>query len=157
MPWTEEPGGLQSIGSQRVRREWTTKHTHVGIPGHFSSLVFASTVLTFSVIGKMHVFLAKECRDWPVSLFGKLREEEWIQSSPYILILRLTWEVKTQWDGQLPMLRTAEPTDIVIALVCNLKFNDSSLQTVTGLWATWGRGPCLLPVVTASPTYPSAS
>ena len=23
-PWTEEPGGLQSIGSQRVRHDWTT-------------------------------------------------------------------------------------------------------------------------------------
>ena len=25
-PWTEEPGGLQSMGSQRVRHDWTTKH-----------------------------------------------------------------------------------------------------------------------------------
>ena len=23
-PWTEEPGGLQSMGSQRVRHDWTT-------------------------------------------------------------------------------------------------------------------------------------
>ena len=27
IPWTEEPGGLQSMGSQRVRHNWTTK-TH---------------------------------------------------------------------------------------------------------------------------------
>ena len=25
-PWTEEPGGLQSMGSQRVRYNWETKH-----------------------------------------------------------------------------------------------------------------------------------
>ena len=25
IPWTEEPGGLQSMGSQRVRHEWATK------------------------------------------------------------------------------------------------------------------------------------
>ena len=25
IPWTEEPGGLQSIGSQRVRHNWATK------------------------------------------------------------------------------------------------------------------------------------
>ena len=25
IPWTEEPGGLQSMGSQRVRRDWATK------------------------------------------------------------------------------------------------------------------------------------
>ena len=24
MPWTEEPGGLQSMGSQRVRQDWVT-------------------------------------------------------------------------------------------------------------------------------------
>ena len=25
-PWTEEPGGLQSMGSQSVRHDWATKH-----------------------------------------------------------------------------------------------------------------------------------
>ena len=30
IPWTEEPGGLQSMGSQRVRRDLVTEdaHTH---------------------------------------------------------------------------------------------------------------------------------
>ena len=28
IPWTEEPGGLQSLGSQRVRYNWATKHAH---------------------------------------------------------------------------------------------------------------------------------
>ena len=26
IPWTEEPGGLQSMGSQRIRRNWVIKH-----------------------------------------------------------------------------------------------------------------------------------
>ena len=26
IPWKEEPGGLQSMGSQRVRPEWATEH-----------------------------------------------------------------------------------------------------------------------------------
>ena len=26
-PWTEEPGGLQSMGLQRVGHDWTTNHT----------------------------------------------------------------------------------------------------------------------------------
>ena len=26
IPWTEEPGGLQSMGSQRVRRDWRLTH-----------------------------------------------------------------------------------------------------------------------------------
>ena len=26
IPWTEDPGGLQSMGSQRVRQDWATNH-----------------------------------------------------------------------------------------------------------------------------------
>ena len=29
IPWMEEPGGLQSTGSQRVRHDWATSHTHM--------------------------------------------------------------------------------------------------------------------------------
>ena len=28
IPWTEEPGSLQSMRSQRVRQDWLTKHTY---------------------------------------------------------------------------------------------------------------------------------
>ena len=31
IPWTEEPGMLQSMGSQRVSHDWATKHTHIYI------------------------------------------------------------------------------------------------------------------------------
>ena len=27
IPWTEEPGGLQSMGSQRVEQDWETEQT----------------------------------------------------------------------------------------------------------------------------------
>ena len=27
IPWTEEPGGLQSMGLQRVVQDWVTKHS----------------------------------------------------------------------------------------------------------------------------------
>ena len=29
IPWTEEPGGLQSTGSKRVGHDWATKHSTV--------------------------------------------------------------------------------------------------------------------------------
>ena len=31
IPWTEEPGGLQSVGSLRVRHDGATKHSTGGI------------------------------------------------------------------------------------------------------------------------------
>ena len=40
IPWTEEPGGLQSMGSQRVRHDWVTEHTHIGVQREQKSLVF---------------------------------------------------------------------------------------------------------------------
>ena len=30
IPWTEEPGGLQSMESQRVRQDLATEHTYTG-------------------------------------------------------------------------------------------------------------------------------
>ena len=38
-PWAEEPGGLQSVGSQGVGRHWATKHSTVCLYG-FSSYCF---------------------------------------------------------------------------------------------------------------------
>ena len=34
IPWTEEPGGLQSMGSQRVGRDWAGAHMHTHIHTH---------------------------------------------------------------------------------------------------------------------------
>ena len=34
IPWTEEPGGLQSMGSQKVRHNWMHTHTHTHTPLH---------------------------------------------------------------------------------------------------------------------------
>ena len=31
IPWMEEPGRLQSMGSQRVRQDWATEHAHTDI------------------------------------------------------------------------------------------------------------------------------
>ena len=32
IPWTEEPGGLQFMGSQRVRHDWVYKHSTAAKP-----------------------------------------------------------------------------------------------------------------------------
>ena len=43
IPWTEEPGGLQSMGSQRVRHDWATdthRHTHTDTHTHTELLAY---------------------------------------------------------------------------------------------------------------------
>ena len=29
IPWTEQPGRLHSMGSQRIRHDWATEHAHI--------------------------------------------------------------------------------------------------------------------------------
>ena len=43
-PWTEEPGGLQSMGSQRVGHDWATKHS--------TGLTFTSPKVLSALINK---------------------------------------------------------------------------------------------------------
>ena len=38
IPWTEEPGGLQSMGSQRVRHDLATDYTQVFLKLEFEGL-----------------------------------------------------------------------------------------------------------------------
>ena len=44
IPWTEEPGGLQSKGSQRVRHDWASEHinTHVIFKTIYDKICFIS-------------------------------------------------------------------------------------------------------------------
>ena len=65
IPWTEEPGGLQSIGSQRVRHDWATSLSFFlsfflsGINysmqnlQFFPSPIFSKLVLEEATIGKI--------------------------------------------------------------------------------------------------------
>jgi len=48
IPWTEEPGGLQSMWSQKVRHNWVTEYTYISLFKSFHML-FNSTWL-FAVL-----------------------------------------------------------------------------------------------------------
>ena len=60
IPWTEEPGGLQSTGSQRVGHDWATSLTHsylheipkIVSPKYFNTYGFFSFSLLAYVIGE---------------------------------------------------------------------------------------------------------
>ena len=47
-PRTEEPGGLQSMGLQRVRHDWATKH-NIDLVKNFPSLMWNSRYFLFSI------------------------------------------------------------------------------------------------------------
>ena len=49
IPWTEEPGGLQFTGSQRVGHDWATS-LHLAWNGPLLSLIFLKRSLVFSIL-----------------------------------------------------------------------------------------------------------
>ena len=50
IPWSEEPGGLQSMGLHRVGHSWVTKHTHILFPILFQYVLSQSIV--YSSLGQ---------------------------------------------------------------------------------------------------------
>ena len=55
IPWTEEPGRLQSLGSQRVGHHWACTHTHL-VGRHLGFLVFTITHKL-----EMNIFIYTSC------------------------------------------------------------------------------------------------
>ena len=47
IPWTEKPGGLQPMGSQRVRHDWACSHTHTHMHTHGDKLAQVIQPLNF--------------------------------------------------------------------------------------------------------------
>ena len=61
--WTEEPGGLQSMGSQSVRHDWAHTHTHT----HTHTSIWAAiTNMIEWVAYKQHKFISNSSRVWAV-------------------------------------------------------------------------------------------
>ena len=47
IPWREEPGGLQSMGSQKVRHDFATVHTRAVLISNFSVVSQVMFLLSF--------------------------------------------------------------------------------------------------------------
>ena len=71
-PWTEEPGGLQSMGSQRAGHDWVAKHNI----GHIYNFIFFWCV---------DVFITK----YFCLFLGKLFDSEYILSDASIVTLAI--------------------------------------------------------------------
>ena len=70
IPWTEEPGRRQSMGSQRVRHDWATELNWTELKPRQFSLIFSNS-------GNLKSLLYARRRKWqptPVLLPGKFHE-----------------------------------------------------------------------------------
>ena len=108
IPWTEEPGGLQSMGSQRAGHNWVT-NTHMNhreillkcgfwFKTWFLSGAWGSAFLTISQVMLMltteHTLNSKAYETWEMRRFwvgvedlptrGKWHEKRWERKKPWL-------------------------------------------------------------------------
>ena len=71
IPWTEQPGGLQSMKLQKVRHNWLTKHHH---HYYYGKLSWSFTCFGFAVDG-IQEMIPQNMAIWHTEYF-KLKESE---------------------------------------------------------------------------------
>ena len=60
IPWTEEPGGLQSVGLQRVRHDEVTDYTHAH-KENYIYYILKITTFTFYVLFLVQYLMCDRC------------------------------------------------------------------------------------------------
>ena len=101
IPWTEEPGGLQSMGSLRVRHDWVTS---------LSLFTFLHWRRKWQSTNPLQCFCLKNPKDrgaWWVSIYGVAQSRAWLKqlsssgNDPKINLGLLTgiWAVRGNWLG----------------------------------------------------------
>ena len=71
IPWTEQPGGLQSMKLQKIRHNWSTKHHH---HCYYGKLSWSFTCFGFAVDG-IQEMIPQNMAIWHTEYF-KLKESE---------------------------------------------------------------------------------
>ena len=121
IPWTEKPGGLQSMGSQRVRLKWATNiHTHT----------HTQTSITLRLFHRYNYDFPAVVNSWEIYYLGAgAVGEEWILEylwwKEFLLVSRpyFSW-----WDS-------TENFD-------NMKMKQISLKQFGRLWEKWNNASC---------------
>ena len=90
IPWTEKPGRLQSIGSERLGHYWATEHTHTHthIYHHMTSLLFSILPKPFSC--SFLKAIAPKYHFRPKDLPQLLSTSGWKGTSSFCALLPLT-------------------------------------------------------------------
>ena len=117
IPWTEEPGGLQSVGSQRVRHNWENEHLYT----RMLAKTFHQDIPDFSLLTgmatKSHCEGVAEGRgSWGHLCLPPLLVLSWLPSQPL--------EIS---DRGRVMLEVSDSCEIL-----------ATWTHLSGWWAPWG-------------------
>ena len=112
IPWTEEPGGLQSMGSHSIRHDWVT-----------NTFIFTFTLLlVHDFKQKNRMILSKKEPKKQNHKTGKIRAffspESWDRAKPKMNGLKKTNQPVLAWG---PFRSTEEKTELTTAGICSEK------------------------------------
>ena len=86
IPWTEEPGGLQSMGSHRVGHDWTI-NTHSLLGSYIvKTQVLSRGSLLVSLIRELGVIIIKWFGGFTGLIQAKPLDQFWVHSKPSLSI-----------------------------------------------------------------------
>ena len=84
--WTEEPGGLQSMGSQRVGHDWATSFSVFSY--------FLPSVGGFFTLELQSCYLTWKCRQLgSKTRFSRGHKKVWKVKIPSLVLFILTWKI----------------------------------------------------------------
>ena len=66
LPWREEPGGLQSMGSQRVKHDWATSLTHSMVTANEIYSRYTKRTKQFNYTNGIHQITQEENKIWRI-------------------------------------------------------------------------------------------
>ena len=128
-PWTEEPGGLQSMGLQRVGHDWATKHSTVRSPQN-------SFLLKTSKLGKRMIGCKKNYRlSWGL----KWMDGNCISATLLVSNYSASWQFHFQTFGFEPWVVSQQGDDFLLV--------SASLASAGGWPAPCWHRPCVRPYV----------
>ena len=109
IPWTEEPHGLQSMGSWRVRQDWKTNMLSFVLP----ISAFISSVNNFASLCSIFFMSTKNvyaAYSFPFALIGTFMFNDSVKENIYVLLLTLPIYLgKVRFLGPCPWCAQCKP------------------------------------------------
>ena len=137
LSWTEEPGRLQYMGSQRVGHDWVTSlhfwmkylmHAISNFPEEISSLSHSIVFLYFFELNTKEVFCISPCHSWNSAFkwvylsfslcLWLLFFSQLFVRTPQTTILPICIYFSWAWSWSLPSVQCHEPLSIVLQALC---------------------------------------
>ena len=157
IPWTKEPGGLQSMGSQRVGPDWATHththtHTHVSLPlvfqihASFCKWCLCSIRYFFHKLSALWLFGTMDItEDWGfntlVSIVVKMQVCHTIPCFPDLHVQQWQKDSHNYFEVFLAILHWA----VFIWNECLLDVSRMKWQRLVSSWASvWEKSPGLV-------------